>query len=369
MNDYIKSVRPSSNNQTRMFPSKTIKKRRLMTGIKNMQSIFSLIYSFIFCIFMLKTLPMLFKSGMKDIYTANNFEKKIVDTIWQNLTDAKGLKELALGENLQKTAQDIIYKIQNPQQYFAKGGMQKNSILLYGPAGTGKTTFAKAIAKEIPDSAFASIDLSAVQGKFVGQTEDTLNNIVDKICAFADQNPNTKVFTLIDEIDTLALEDNGSANQQYWSSVLNTLKKCLSEKLGARKNIITFASSNIDVNFEKEAENSLKQISKPILDRFSQRIKVDMPTTSQFQKAISRHYAPLSLVDNCLKKETSPEVVKIAQILEDKKYSFRTLETLYDVSASIDKTGSNLTFENILQAINKISSDENKNCGKIGFVA
>lgn len=332
------------------------------TAPNNLQAIISIGINIAIFAFLFKFLNKSLK------ITSGETPVKSFENIWQDLTQASGLKDLALPDILKETAQNIVYKINNAKEYIEKGGTGKNSILFYGPPGTGKTTFAKAIAKEFPNAEFASIDLSTIQGKFVGETENNLNRMVETICDYADKNPGKKIFAFIDEIDSLALEDKGSNNQQYHAGVLNTLKKCISEKLAQRKNIITLAATNIDIDPNKEINNSAKELSKPILDRFNQRIKVGNPTASQFRKAIANHYKNKTQVESSLKDEASEQVAKIAQTLEEQKCSFRSLETLYDVSATINKKPGSLTFDDIMAAINQIIKVEDKSSRiKIGF--
>lgn len=330
----------------------------------NLQTILSSIFQIGIMVLCFSYFRRAAKSMKFSLGTANS-EKR---NVWQNLNNASSLNELALPDVLKDAAQNLVYKIRNIDEYLAKGGTGKKSVLFYGPPGTGKTTFAKAIAKEFPDSRFASIDLSTMQGKYVGQTEGTLNSIVDEVCKFADENPDKKIFAFIDEIDSFAIEDKGSNNQLYHANVINALKKCISEKLNKRDNIITLAATNIDIDPEKEIENSAKVLSKPILDRFNERIKVDNPTASQFKKAIARHYIGKPMVDECLKNEGSKQVEAIAQSLEERGASFRALETLYDISASINKKDAPLTFEDVMAAIDKIGLPEtSRKKHSIGF--
>ena len=74
---------------------------------------------------------------------------------------------------------------------------------MYGPPGTGKTTFAKAIAQEFPNSKFASLDVTNLGSKFVGETEKNIQAAVNQICKEAQENPDTKYFVFVDEIDSI----------------------------------------------------------------------------------------------------------------------------------------------------------------------
>ncbi len=342
---------PAKQTQVQAQPSTTNRAQAILKG-----GILILTYGWLFFIL---------RNSLKQMNSFSPLDGKS-NNIWQDLSKAMSIDELALPEVLVNTVNNLKNKISNPIEFLNKGGFKKNSsALLYGPPGTGKTTFAKAIAKEFPNSKFASIDLTSLKGSLVGETERGLNSAVDNICKYADKNKESKIFVFIDEIDSFAVEDNGSHNQDYTASVLNTLKMCLSEKLGSRDNVFTFAATNIDIDPNKEIVNSGKKLSKPILDRFTNRIKVDNPTKDQFVVAISNHYSKCPQVDACLKNPSSKEVQELAQKLADNNSSFRTLETLFDnAAAKACAENNSLSFKNIMNALKSIELAEDKLSGK-----
>lgn len=324
-------------------PNSIPKTTRLKEGIK---SIPGLALTGLFAFYLLKVTGVLQGKG--------NVEK-----LWSSTTSFQRLEDLALPDSLKETANRLVYKIKNSAEYMAKGGTNKKTILLYGPPGTGKTTFAKAIAQEFEGSIFASIDLGGIKGKYVGETENNLNRVVNRICKQADENPNQKIFVLFDEIDSFAMKDNGSANQQYQASALNTLKKAISEKLSQRNNIITIAATNVDITAKKEGSEFIQQLSGPIVDRFDEKIKVDNPTQAQLRKAIAMHYSKTENVEDCLRDENSKEIKAIAKKLADKNGSFRSLENMYNMAASNSTTSDKLTYKDVLKAIKDVvTSDE-----------
>ena len=69
-----------------------------------------------------------------------------------------------------------------------------------------------------------------------------------------------------------------------------------------------------------------------------------------------------------LKDETSKEVQEIAQELSNQNGSFRTLETVYNIAATVNKESNTLTFDDILDAIKQMRFEEgNIRKTKIGF--
>lgn len=283
-------------------------------------------------------------SGKKPILKNQN--------LWSNLNNHQKLEDLALPDNLKETAKKLIKMISNPIDHIKRGGDIKKTILLFGPPGTGKTTFAKAMAREIPNSKFASIDLSTIEDKFVGESQNRLNNIIDNICNYAGNNPDKKVFVFFDEIDSIALQDNGSSNQQYHASLLNVFKKAISEKLTKYENVIIFGATNVEID-KTGGSGFIQRLSPPIVDRFGIHVRVDNPTSSQLRNAIAKHYSKAPLVKEYLKDENSKEVISIADKLEKIKASFRTLENVYNSAASSEGVQI-VTFEDIMNAIKKL---------------
>ncbi len=287
-----------------------------------------------------------------------------MDKYKENLAKAPRLKDLALPDVLEKTVERLMNKIKDPESFIQKGGTNKNTILLYGPPGTGKTTVARAIAKEIENAELFSVDLSTIQGKYVGESEANLDKIIRSVCKYAKENPFKKVVVLMDEFDSVAIKDNGSSNQQYHASLLNVLKRAISEKLTQHDNIILIATTNAELDKAKAKSTGWVQtLDAAIADRFGEQIRVDNPTKGQFVKAIVHHYKDLKQVDDCLRNEGSREVEKIAQRLSDNDCSFRTLENLYNASAATSK-GEKLSVNDVLSALDTCIEASKKEAGK-----
>lgn len=286
----------------------------------------------------------------------------------EDLARSSELKDLALPDVLKRTVGRLMNKINDPQSFIQKGGTNKNTILLYGPPGTGKTTVAKAIAKEIKNAELFSVDLSTVQDSLVGQSEANLDKIIRNICQYAKENAEKKIVVLMDEFDSIAIKDNGSSNQQYHASLLNVLKRAISEKLTQHDNIILIATTNAELN-KTGATGWIQTLDSAIADRFGEQIRVDKPTKGQFIKAIANHYKNLAKVEDTLKNETSTQVAEIADKLSENECSFRTLENLFN-NAAAESKGEKLTFKDILSALEtciKSTKNSEKNTRMIGF--
>ena len=254
--------------------------------------------------------------------------------ICSDLGKSSKLDDLALPDSLKKFTASFKNSVENPTILKNRGGKPTKSVLMYGPPGTGKTTFAKALAKEFPDSKFASLDVTSLGSEYQSVSERNLNKAVDMICKEADNNPSKKFFVFIDEIDSVMMVDN-SLSAKHSNDMLNEFKKCFTEKLGKRDNIITIGATNLPIDVEKGIALGGKKLDRPMLDRFSEKVLVDLPTKEQIINSVKFHYKDSSLVSDKLKTD-SAELKAIAEFLSKKEHntSFRTLDAIYDATAA-----------------------------------
>lgn len=272
--------------------------------------------------------------------------------IWSDLGNSAKVEDLALPKGLTDFLSKFKNSVDNPTALKERGGSPMKSVLLYGPPGTGKTTFAKAMAKEFPDSKFASLDVTSLGSEYQSVSERNLNKAVDMICKEADKNPNKRFFVFIDEIDSVMMVDN-SLSAKHSNDMLNEFKKCFTEKLGKRDNIITIGATNLPINIEKGITIGGKSLDRPMLDRFSEKVLVDLPTKEQIVNSVKHHYKNSSLVSDKLKTDSN-ELNTIAEFLakEEHNTSFRTLDSIYDATASsIKGEGTQVEVTDIVKTI------------------
>ncbi len=291
--------------------------------------------------------------------------------IYENIGNAKSINDLVLPDSLIETTKEVLNQIKLAQEVLERGGEGSKSLLLYGPPGTGKTTFAKAIAKELK-AKFASIDMTKLSSKYIGETEKNLNAMIDKICADADaalakynselskvigedivkegnkkkiaqaiekakkegkkipEMERTVVFC--DEIDSVIMVDTGSS-AKYSNDILNEFKKMFTEKLGKRENIVVIGATNLEIDATKAALEG-KSLDKPMLDRFASKIRVPNPDKRQIKNSIIKHYQGATLVDTDL--TDASKIDKLAKFMAEEKHniSFRTLENIFNKTAN-----------------------------------
>ena len=295
--------------------------------------------------------------------------------IWSDLGNSAKVEDLALPKGLTDFLSKFKNSVDNPTALKERGGSPMKSVLLYGPPGTGKTTFAKAMAKEFPDSKFASLDVTSLGSEYQSVSERNLNKAVDMICKEADKNPNKRFFVFIDEIDSVMMVDN-SLSAKHSNDMLNEFKKCFTEKLGKRDNIITIGATNLPINIEKGITIGGKSLDRPMLDRFSEKVLVDLPTKEQIVNSVKHHYKNSSLVSDKLKTDSN-ELNTIAEFLakEEHNTSFRTLDSIYDATASsikgegtpVDVTDIVKTIKNKQHELNFSDKDFSKLLADLGI--
>ncbi|XP_042913189.2 vacuolar protein sorting-associated protein 4-like, partial [Parasteatoda tepidariorum] len=107
---------------------------------------------------------------------------------WSDVAGLEGAKE-ALKEA-------VIFPIKFPLFFTGKRKPWKG-ILLFGPAGTGKSFLAKAVATEANNSTFFSVSPSSLLSKWSGESEKLVKNLFD----MARQQKPSIIF--MDEINSL----------------------------------------------------------------------------------------------------------------------------------------------------------------------
>ena len=278
--------------------------------------------------------------------------------IWSDLGKSSKLDDLALPDSLKKFTASFKNSVENPTVLKNRGGKPTKSVLMYGPPGTGKTTFAKALAKEFPDSKFASLDVTSLGSEYQSVSERNLNKAVDMICKEADNNPSKKFFVFIDEIDSVMMVDN-SLSAKHSNDMLNEFKKCFTEKLGKRDNIITIGATNLPIDVEKGIALGGKKLDRPMLDRFSEKVLVDLPTKEQIINSVKFHYKDSSLVSDKLKTD-SAELKAIAEFLSKKEHNTSTFLSCPFIEAAVASYIASNVLNDVIDIVNTIRNKQHE---------
>ncbi len=169
--------------------------------------------------------------------------------------------------NAKNELRQFIEYAKNPERFEVRGVKVSKGLLLYGPAGTGKTMLAKAMAGE---SKMAFLSTTAAE---LGQKGP---DAVKQIFAAARRNSPSILF--IDEIDAIGKMRTGVDN--WTESVLNTL---LTQMDGfenhSRKLVFVIAATNYDLDGSRSGK--INVIDDALARRFGNRIYVDYPDLSE----------------------------------------------------------------------------------------
>lgn len=131
--------------------------------------------------------------------------------------------------------QKELMKIHNPEL--------PQGFLLFGPTGTGKTTYAKMVAKELK-ALFVTVDCSKIIDKFIGESAKNVNQVFEKIITEAKKSTKP-IVVFFDEFESLGKERNSI------SSVFNTNIELMSillqkfEEIRSYTNVILMVSTNL----------------------------------------------------------------------------------------------------------------------------
>jgi ATP-dependent 26S proteasome regulatory subunit len=160
-----------------------------------------------------------------------------------------------------------------------------NGIILHGSPGTGKTMFAKAIAKKL-DGVFISCSPSLFENKYYGES----TKLIKALFSFANKVEPCVIF--IDEIDGIL----GNRND-FDQSLVNEVKTIfLSEMDGIiqRKPTVVFIG----------ATNKLYSIDKAVKRRMRLHIEVPLPDEDARKSILNLHLGRYKLELDAILKDT-----------------------------------------------------------------
>ena len=245
---------------------------------------------------------------------------------FKDLTKELSLNEMAMPKSQEEAAKRITNFVEHHDKIVKMGGPEGTSILFYGPPGTGKNTFAYAITKKFPNARFVEIDISKMNSKWHGESEQNVLGTMEAVIKEAQRHPDKKYFVFIDEIDSVMMQDVGS-NAKLSQDILNAFKKGFND-LTNKENIIVMGATNLKIDPEL-ARLEGKVLDSAMLDRFAEKVLVDLPTKDQIKLAITNYYKSSKRpdVENALKDINNDKLDKIAEFLADRKRgtSFRKL--------------------------------------------
>lgn len=119
-----------------------------------------------------------------------------------------GMEELK-----QQMREEVIEPLHNPEEYHRYGVTIPNGMLLYGPPGCGKTSFAKHFAEEVGFN-FMCITPATLKSRYVNATQENIAKM------FKEAEENAPIVIFIDEMNELVPNrDDGNVHEMSRSAV------------------------------------------------------------------------------------------------------------------------------------------------------
>ncbi|MDO8057395.1 AAA family ATPase [Candidatus Phytoplasma gossypii] len=223
-----------------------------------------------------------------------------------------------------KIANSFILYIKKPEKFKDIGHIEPPlGILLYGVPGTGKTTFARAIAKET-QLPFFELSASIFSKKYRGQAVQMIRNLFNDVRKISKKHPGAIIF--VDECETIFRKLTNLEGDSEITNIVNQFKTELTSNENDPKHPI----------FILGATNNFSQIDDAIKSRFSYAIEVKPGNKSERKQFLE------FLMDQKLKNPYSPEA---------KKFLYEVInEALDRIASNYDFLKTNRTLENLMKA-------------------
>ncbi len=168
-------------------------------------------------------------------------------------------------EKAKKKCKLIESYLKNPEKF---GTWMPRNILFHGPAGTGKTMMAKALATAC-DVPFLPVRATRLIGEYVGDGARQIHQLFEK----ADEMAPCIIF--IDEFDAIALNRNYQEIRGDVSEIVNALLTEM-DGIDEHEGICTIAATNM-----------LHTLDSAIRSRFEEEIEFSLPTRAERREILS----------------------------------------------------------------------------------
>ena len=263
-----------------------------------------------------------------------NFEDELLKFI--PIKPLYDISQVILPEKTKKTILDNLNIIRNKDLVYYKWGFSeiepnpKSILNFYGPAGTGKTMCAHAVAKLL-DKPLLALNYSEIESKYVGDAAKNLKKAFDTATEL-----NAVMF--FDEADSFLgkrIENVSHGSDQALNSLRSQMLILLEEFSG-----VVLFSTNLVTNFDKAFESR-------ILDH----IKFDLPNREARAAIIKAKIPPKLPLEH---KFTEEEYLKAADLIEGfsgREIKNAILKMLLDKAGQGNAENAKFTFQDLTNAL------------------
>ena len=198
----------------------------------------------------------------------DEWKQKFLD-IMREVDPEFGLGNIRIRESAWDNINSIETLIKKIREFVAKSN--KNTVLLYGPSGTGKTTFALHLANML-NYGCINWKLESTQGEYVGNTEHAVSLAFKIVKALRNQ------VLVLDEVDTLLGEKSGRGNNPG----INAIQQAFLKEIDAirpfliKNNVILVSTTNDVQDIKERTVRRLTGIGKE--GGTTSPIKLEAPT-------------------------------------------------------------------------------------------
>ncbi len=255
----------------------------------------------------------------------------------------------SLSENLRTVLRQQISQLGAAQDIAALAGMPEmtNRLILFGPPGSGKSFFAKVMAKSL-DAKYMEVQYSDFNSKWAGEGTQNLKNIFEKILKEAKESPDKKFVVAFNEIDTIIQPVEKIANTNggtYFMTKLehrSTFLNYVDEINTKAPNVIIIGTSNLS------PKN--KGLDGAAMSRFQNIVEVSFPDKKCLLEAMKWNLVGIKEHEKFV-SVNDKKLAEIAKDMEARDFSFRDLENMI-------MTSKKLYLEDLLKDKNKDFSIE-----------
>lgn len=223
-----------------------------------------------------------------------------------------------------------------------KDGLFTDRMLLYGPPGNGKSTWAAEIARASGAELMSEMG-STVVGSFVGEGSKKVKDLFISAAAKS-QSSKKPVVLFIDEFDAFAskkFDANGKAGEQEYTNAAKTLWLCMDEIRNKKLPIVVILATNLE----------LKDIDRRIINRFDgfNTVEIKNPNKKD-REEILKHYLGQALPEVARQRVLGDSGLMRALTSQSENMSVRQLEN-FARTCRIELTINNRDPEALTKAV------------------